>query len=301
MKGIILAGGHGTRLYPSTLAMSKQLIPIYDKPMIYYPLSILMLAGIKDILIISSPDHLHLYEKLFGDGSHLGLNIYYAVQEHPKGLAEAFVIGENFIGQDSVCLILGDNIFYGHNLTGTVKKASELKKGGIIYGYYVDNPKDFGVVEFDKNNKVISVEEKPKEPKSNYVIPGLYFFDNKCVEYAKNAEISERGELEITSIINKYVENKELNLELLGRGTAWLDTGTHENLVEASFFMHTIEKRQGLKVACLEEIAYTKGFIDLKTLKENTKKIGKGEYATYLKKMIKRIEADTLPIHDTIK
>ncbi|MCP4392984.1 MAG: glucose-1-phosphate thymidylyltransferase RfbA [Alphaproteobacteria bacterium] len=300
MKGIILAGGHGSRLYPSTIAMSKQLIPVYDKPMIYYPLSILMLAGIKDILIISTPEHLPLYEKLFRDGSQIGLNINYAVQEHPKGLAEAFIIGENFIGQDNVCLMLGDNIFYGHNLTNTVKKAAEQKNGGTIFGYYVDDPKEFGVVEFDKNDNVISVEEKPQKPKSNYAIPGMYFFDNKCVEYAKNAETSHRGEIEITSVINEYIKRKSLKLDLLGRGTAWLDTGTNENLVEASFFMHTIEKRQGLKVACLEEIAYTKGFIDLDTLKENVKRIGEGEYATYLKKMVKRIEADTLPIHDNL-
>jgi len=300
MKGIILAGGKGTRLYPSTFVISKGLVPIYDKPMIYYPLSILMLAGIREILVISTPEHISLYEALLSAGSKLGLKIEYTVQEKPCGLAQSFILAEDFVGTDSVCLILGDNIFYGQSLTDKLKKSAGLKEGGVIFGYHVENPQDFGVATVDNNNRVISVEEKPQNPTSNYAIPGLYFFDNKCVEYAKEVKPSKRGELEITCVIERYVKNKNLSLEILGRGTAWLDTGTHENLMEASEFVHIIEKRQGLKVACLEEIAYAKGFINFEQLKQVAKHTEKSDYGIYLRNIIKKIEQGKLPIHNTL-
>jgi len=289
MKGILLAGGAGTRLSPSTSAISKHLIPVYDKPMIYYPLSTLMLAGIKDILIISTPEHLKLYEDMFHDGKKFGLNIQYKIQNKPKGIAEAFLLGEEFIGDDNVCLILGDNIFYGTHFVEILEKAALLQSGGIVFGYYVDDPKRYGVLEFDNNNNVVSVEEKPKNPKSNYAIPGLYFFDNNCIKYAKNIKPSYRNELEITDIIEQYIQHKTLKVELLGRGFAWLDTGTHESLMEASNFVMTIEKRQGLKIACLEEIAYIKRFIDLEQLKKIIKNTAKSEYGDYLRKFVKNI------------
>ena len=290
MKGIILAGGSGTRLSPSTVAISKHLIPIYDKPMIYYPMSTLMLAGIKDILIISTKEHLALYREMFNDGCQLGMNISYKQQDNPNGIAEAFILAEDFIGNDNVCLILGDNIFYGSTFIESLERASKIKSGGIIFGYYVDDPKRYGVLEFDKNHNVISVEEKPKEPKSNYAIPGLYFLDNKCIEYAKKVKPSHRGELEITDVIEQYIHAKSLKVELLGRGFAWLDTGTHESLLEASNFVMTLEKRQGLKISCLEEIAYKKGFIDYKQLKQLIKNIGKSEYGNYLRNFAKNVK-----------
>tara|TARA_R110000868_G_scaffold126906_2_gene334231 strand:- start:4153 stop:5103 length:951 start_codon:yes stop_codon:yes gene_type:complete len=294
MKGIILAGGSGTRLSPSTAAISKHLIPIYDKPMIYYPLSTLMLAGIRDVLIISTHEHLPLYKEMFHNGHYLGLNIEYKAQNTPKGIAEAFIIGEEFIGSDSVALILGDNIFYGTHFSESLKKAAALQSGGIIFGYYVDDPKRYGVLEFDANHNVISVEEKPAKPKSDYAIPGLYFFDNKCIEYAKKVEPSDRYELEITSVIEQYIKAKNLKVELLGRGFAWLDTGTHESLMEASNFVMTIEKRQGLKVSCLEEIAYKKGFISFDELKESIQLTAKSEYGDYLKKFVKKIKQEAI-------
>lgn len=294
MKGILLAGGSGTRLSPSTTAISKHLIPIYDKPMIYYPLSTLMLAGIKDILIISTKEHIKLYESLFQDGQNLGLNIQYKIQNEPKGIAEAFLLGEDFIGNDKVCLILGDNIFYGTNFIEILEKAATLQSGGLVFGYYVDNPNRYGVLEFDAKNNVISVEEKPKIPKSNYAIPGLYFFDNKCIAYAKNIQPSPRNELEITDIIEQYIKHKNLKVELLGRGFAWLDTGTNESLMEASNFVMTIEKRQGLKIACLEEIAYLKGFISFDKLRKMIKNTAKSEYGDYLNKFVKNIKKENI-------
>ncbi len=291
MKGIILAGGKGTRLYPCTLAASKQLLPIYDKPMVYYPLSILMLSNIRDILIISTPEHLPLYKALLGDGSKFGLTLQYQEQMEPKGLAEAFILGEKFIGNDSVCLILGDNVFYGHGLTQILKESSTLTSGGIIFGYPVNDPSRYGVAEIDEHNRVISVEEKPALPKSDHAIPGIYFFDNRCVDFAKSAKPSARGELEITSVINRYVDANDLVLKDLGRGTAWLDTGTHEDLIEASVFVHTIEKRQGLKIACLEEIAYNNGFIDFEQLKRSAKLVEKSEYGQYLQNMIAKLQS----------
>ena len=297
MKGIILAGGKGARLFPTTTYMSKQLIPIYDKPMIYYPLSVLMLAGIRDILLISSPDHVPLFQKLFGNGSQLGIRIEYKIQDQPNGLAEAFILGEQFIGQDPVCLVLGDNIFYGHDLTKKLIEASHMKDGGMIFGYYLNDPSAFGVVSFDQNNNVLGVEEKPVKPKSNYAIPGLYFFDKNCIQFAKNTKPSARGELEITSVINQYIEKKMLKLERLGRGTAWLDTGTYEGLMQASSFVHTIEKRQGLKIACLEEIAYFKKFISLDGLRSCADKMTKSDYGQYLQTLIQRIENDLQPVY----
>jgi glucose-1-phosphate thymidylyltransferase len=286
MKGIILAGGSGTRLYPITKAISKQITPIYDKPMIYYPLSVLMLAGIREILIISTPRDVVVFEELLEDGSNFGLKISYAIQEKPNGLAEAFLIGEKFIGKDSCALVLGDNIFYGHGFTGMLKEASSKEKGATIFGYYVNNPKDFGVVEFDKNGKAISLEEKPENPKSNYAIPGLYFYDNTVVEKAKQVKPSKRGELEITTLNEMYLKENNLNVVSLGRGMAWLDTGTHDALLEASNFVKTIQSRQGVMVACPEEIAYRNGWIDKDKIRELAKPLLKSEYGKYLLNLI---------------
>jgi glucose-1-phosphate thymidylyltransferase len=286
MKGIILAGGSGTRLYPLTRSISKQLLPIYDKPMIYYPISVLMLAGIKDILIISTPKDTPRFEQLLGNGEDLGINFSYAIQEEPNGLAEAFIIGEDFIGDDSVSLILGDNIFYGHEFISNLERVTKQLNGATIFGYSVKDPERFGVVEFDSDRKVLSIEEKPKYPKSNYAITGLYFFDNQVVEVAKNVKPSERGELEVTDILREYLIRDQLNVELLGRGFAWLDTGTHESLLEASQFIEIIEKRQLMKVACLEEISYNKGYITESKLIELAEPLKKSEYGQYLLRLI---------------
>ena len=285
MKGIILAGGAGTRLYPVTKSISKQIVPIYDKPVIYYPLSTLMLARIREILIISTERDLPFYQNLLGDGSSLGLTLSYAVQAAPNGLAEAFIIGEEFIGQDTVCLVLGDNIFYGRHFSELLWKSAALEQGAVIYGYYVNNPKDFGVVEFDKDWNVLSLEEKPENPKSNYAIPGLYFYDNQVVEIAKNIRPSARGELEITSVNQEYLNRRQLKVELFGRGMAWLDTGTFEGLLEASNFVQTMQKRTGLYVSCLEEIAYLRGYITKEQLLEAAKALEKSEYGQYLKRV----------------
>ena len=287
MKGIILAGGSGTRLYPITKAISKQINPIYDKPMIYYPLSILMLAGIRDILIISTPRDLPIFKELLGSGDNFGVRFEYAIQDKPNGLAEAFIIGEKFIGNDSCALVLGDNIFYGHGLTGILKEAEERKKGATIFGYYVPNPKDFGVVEFDENGKVISLEEKPQNPKSNYAVPGLYFYDNTVVEKAKRVKPSKRGELEITSINEMYLQEDKLHVVNFGRGMAWLDTGTHDALLEAANFVKTIQSRQGVMVACLEEIAYRNGWISKEKVLELAKPLMKSKYGEYLVNLVK--------------
>ena len=287
MKGIILAGGSGTRLYPITKAISKQITPIYDKPMIYYPLSVLMLAGIKEILVISTPRDVIVFKELLEDGSDFGLKISYAIQEKPNGLAEAFLIGEKFIVNDSCALVLGDNIFYGHGFTGMLKEASSKEKGATIFGYYVNNPKDFGVVEFDEKGKAISLEEKPENPKSNYAIPGLYFYDNTVVEKAKKVKPSKRGELEITTLNEMYLNENNLNVVSLGRGMAWLDTGTHDALLEASNFVKTIQSRQGVMVACPEEIAYKNGWIDRDKIKDLAKPLLKSEYGKYLLNLIK--------------
>ena len=287
MKGIILAGGSGTRLYPITKAISKQINPIYDKPMIYYPLSILMLAGIKEILIISTPRDLSLFKELLGNGEDFGIKFEYAIQEKPNGLAEAFIIGEKFIGKDSCALVLGDNIFYGHGLTGMLKEAEARKDGATIFGYYVTNPQDFGVVEFDKNGKVISLEEKPQNPKSNYAVPGLYFYDNTVVEKAKKVKPSKRGELEITSINETYLQEDKLHVVNFGRGMAWLDTGTHDALLEAANFVKTIQSRQGVMVACLEEIAYRNGWISKEKVLELAKPLMKSKYGEYLVNLVK--------------
>lgn len=286
MKGIILAGGSGTRLYPSTIAISKQIIPIYDKPMIYYPLSVLMLAGIKDILIISTPRDIQCFKDLFQDGSHLGLNMSYAIQEAPKGIAEAFIIGEEFIGSDNVALVLGDNVFYGYGFSQRLEFVSDKKTGATIFGYHVSNPEEFGVVDFDENGNVLSIEEKPKMPKSNYAVPGLYFYDNDVVEIAKNLKPSARGEIEITAVNNEYLKRGQLKVELFGRGMAWLDTGTHKGLLEAANFVEAVQTRQGLYVACVEEIAYRKGFIDEEQLSVLAKPMEKIEYGKYLLKTI---------------
>lgn len=287
MKGIILAGGSGTRLYPLTKVISKQLLPVYDKPMVYYPLSVLMLSGIRDILIISTPEDLPRYEELLGDGSDLGIKLSYIVQETPRGLADAFILGESFIGSDSVCLILGDNIYYGPGLTPRLENAAEQKDGATVFGYYVKDPERFGVVEFDKDKKVISIEEKPEKPKSHYAVTGLYFYDNDVVEIAKNIKPSARGEIEITSINQEYLKRGKLNVELMGRGFAWLDTGTHESLAQASLFIQNIEQRQGYKVACIEEIAYYKKWITSEQLIELAQPLKKTQYGQYMIEMAK--------------
>lgn len=285
MKGIVLAGGSGTRLYPITIGVSKQLLPIYDKPMVYYPISVLMLAGIKDILLISTPEDIAGYKRLLKDGSHLGINLEYAEQPSPDGLAQAFIIGEDFIGDDDVCLVLGDNIFYGQGFTPKLKHGVNLAKegkGATIFGYQVKDPERFGVVNFDENKKALSIEEKPENPKSNYAVTGLYFYDNRVVEIAKNVNPSARGELEITCVNNEYLKLDELNVEVLGRGFAWLDTGTHDSLLEAGQFVETIEKRQGYKVACLEEIAFNNGWLTADRLVELAQPMKKNGYGQYL-------------------
>ena len=285
MKGIILAGGKGTRLYPITKAVSKQLLPIFDKPLIYYPLSMLMLAGIRDILIISTPDDIGSYRKLLGDGKWLGMDFSYAVQQTPRGLADAFIVGENFIGDDNVALVLGDNFFYGTNISSLLQKVVAREKGATIFGYPVKNPKEFGVVEINADGKVISIEEKPQNPKSNYAVPGLYFYDNRVIEIAKSITPSRRGEIEITSVNNAYLEIGELYVELLGRGTAWLDTGTPKGMLKASQFVETIQTRQGFYIACIEEIAWRCGFIDICQLKQLANKLEMTHYGQYLKEL----------------
>ena len=282
MKGLILAGGSGTRLYPITQSISKQIIPVYDKPMIYYPLSVLMLAGIREILIISTPDDIHLYRKLFGNGNQLGLEISYEVQPSPDGLAQAFIIGEKFIGDETACLVLGDNIFYGHGFGKELLETAKLKDGAVVFGYYVTDPERYGVVDFDETGKVISIEEKPKQPKSNYAVTGLYFYSNDVVEKAKNLKPSARGELEITDLNKLYLEEDRLQVKLLGRGNAWLDTGTHKSLLQASNYIATLEERQGLKVSCIEEIAFIRGYIDKKQLTKLAKPLKKNQYGQYL-------------------
>ena len=286
MKGIILAGGSGTRLYPITRGISKQLIPVYDKPMIYYPLSALMLSGIRDVLIISTPEYMPLFQKLLGDGSELGMNFSYKVQEQPNGLAEAFILGEDFIGNDSVCLILGDNIFYGAGLSQLLQSAAAKSEGATVFGYHVNDPERFGVVEFDENMHALSIEEKPKNPKSNYAVTGLYFYDNDVVDIAKNIQPSARGELEITDVNTEYLRNGKLDVKLMGRGYAWLDTGTHDAMLEASNFIATIEKRQNLKVASLEEIAYRMGYVDANQLYQLAQPLKKNDYGQYLLRLL---------------
>lgn len=288
MKGIVLAGGSGTRLYPITKAISKQIIPVYDKPMIYYPVSVLMLAGIQEILIISTPEDLPIYKKLLGDGSQLGLKLQYAEQPSPDGLAQAFIIGDEFIGDDSVCMILGDNIFYGYNFSSILKEARAIEDGAVVFGYYVNDPERYGVVEFDDNGKVLSIEEKPAIPKSNYAVTGLYFYANDVVQKAKGLKPSKRGELEITDLNKLYLNENRLSVKLLGRGFAWLDTGTHDSLLQASNFIATIEQRQGLKVSCLEEIAFKKGYIDKEQLLKLAKPLMKNQYGEYLYKLAKK-------------
>ena len=287
MKGIILAGGAGSRLNPITTGVSKQLLPVFDKPMIYYPISVLMLADIKEILIISTPNDIDSYKRLLGDGSNFGVSFEYAIQNNPKGLADAFIIGEDFINNDNVSLILGDNIFYGHGLPELLQSAKSRKKGATIFGYHVPDPERFGVVEFSDNYKVISIEEKPKEPKSNFAVTGLYFYDSNIVEIAKSIEPSSRGELEITTVNNIYLKQNELNVEVLGRGFAWMDTGTNQSLLDASYYVSTIQKRQGLFIACLEEIALNKKWIDKSTLKKNILNMGENSYSEYLNQILR--------------
>ena len=287
MKGIILAGGSGTRLYPITKGISKQLIPVYDKPMIYYPLSTLMLAGITDILVISTPEYTPLFEQLLGDGSDIGISLTYKVQEKPNGLAEAFILGADFIGDDSVCLILGDNIYYGSGLSKLVQEVAQKADGATVFGYHVNDPERFGVVDFDSNMKALSIEEKPENPKSNYAVTGLYFYDNTVVEKAKNLQPSDRGELEITDINKLYLDEGKLDVKLMGRGYAWLDTGTHDSMMEAASFIATIQKRQNLKVACLEEIAYRMGYISKEKLVELAQPMKKNDYGQYLLRLAK--------------
>ena len=288
MKGIVLAGGSGTRLYPITKAVSKQLLPIYDKPMIYYPLSVLMLAGIREILIISTPTDLPRYEELLGDGTDFGVSFSYASQNEPRGLADAFIVGEEFIGDDNVALVLGDNIFHGHRFSEILQRAASIKEGAIIFGYYVRDPRPFGVVEFNEEGKVLSIEEKPENPKSNYVVPGLYFYDNSVIKMAKNIKPSDRGEIEITSINEVYLSKKQLKVELLGRGMAWLDTGTHIGLLEASNYVEAIQERQGFYIACLEEIAYNNGWINEDKVLKSAETLIKTEYGKYLSELIKK-------------
>jgi len=286
MKGIILAGGSGTRLYPVTLAVCKQLLPVYDKPMIYYPLSTIMLAGIKDILIISTPADIHKFEELFIDGSHLGLKIKYKVQDHPRGIADAFIIAEDFIGDDSVCLILGDNIFYGNSLHRVLREAETELEGAVIFGYYVNEPQRYGVVEFDLKGNVISIEEKPENPKSKYAVVGLYFYNNEVIEIAKSIKPSKRGEIEITDVNKEYLNRGKIKVKLLGRGYAWLDSGTHSSIIESSNFIKTIEDRQGLKIGCIEEVAYRMGYIDALQLKKLAQPLIKSGYGQYLLNII---------------
>lgn len=292
MKGILLAGGKGTRLYPVTLSICKQLLPIYDKPMIYYPLSVLMLAGIQEILIISTPEDLPRFEQMLGRGEHLGLSISYAVQERPEGIAQAFIIAESFIGDDTIALVLGDNIFYGHNLDAILSTCSSLEKGGIVFAYQVKDPSRYGVVEFNDQGKVLSIVEKPSEPLSSYAVTGLYFYDNDIIEIAKKLQPSVRGELEITDINNVYLARGDLHVRILDRGFAWLDTGTHDALYKASSFVQTVEERQGIKIACLEEIAFEKGFIDSKKLLVATEKQIKSEYGEYLLKLYEKATSE---------